>query len=132
MMDSMPTKPRLNWAPGLTDHWVLRDEEGKYWTVPKLGRGEKRPYRGDRSILQPIAGRAAAAPGQLGVDLVGVTDLARRAAVQVDTVHKWRQRHDTFPEPLAELASGPVWSWEAVERWLRIKRPPGRPKEVKE
>jgi hypothetical protein len=61
------------------------------------------------------------------VDVVGVAEIAARAGVTRDTVQKWRDRHDDFPGPMATLAAGPVWSWEAVERWLRIRRSPGRP-----
>lgn len=45
--------------------------------------------------------------------------VADTAGVRADTVRKWRQRHADFPRPIAELNAGPVWSLEAVERWLR-------------
>lgn len=65
---------------------------------------------------------------QAETELVGVTEIAERAGVNVNTVHAWRRRHAAFPAPIAELAAGPVWSWTVVGEWLRIPRPPGRPR----
>jgi hypothetical protein len=60
-------------------------------------------------------------------DLVGIAELAELVGVT-------RQRASTlarrpgFPEPLAELASGPVWDLRMVERFVRSwARKPGRP-----
>lgn len=61
-----------------------------------------------------------------GTDLVGVAEIATRARVKADTVQKWRLRHASFPAPDAVLASGPVWMWAFVERWLALGRPSGR------
>ena len=61
-------------------------------------------------------------------DLVGVQEVATRAGVAVATVHSWRRRHGDFPEPVARLASGPVWRWSDVEAWLAVPRPSGRPR----
>jgi hypothetical protein len=51
--------------------------------------------------------------------LVGLTEIAQRAGVQKPVVAMWRKRHDSFPVPVAELATGPVWLWPDVETWLR-------------
>lgn len=60
-------------------------------------------------------------------DLVSVQEIAERAGVKPDTVHKWRARHDDFPVPFGEVAgSVPVWLWPDVKAWLDIPRPPGR------
>lgn len=60
-------------------------------------------------------------------DLVGVSEIALRAAVRPDTVQKWRARHPGFPPPIARLTIGPVWEWSAVRRWLDEPRRAGRP-----
>lgn len=86
-----------------------------------------RRFDGDRVLLQPIAAIGQGLSGQPTVDVVGVSEIADRAQVGRDTVQKWRERHDDFPVPMATLAAGPVWSWEAVDRWLHVRRPPGRP-----
>lgn len=52
-------------------------------------------------------------------DLVGATEIALRADVKLDTVDKWRRRHEDFPEPIADLAAGAVWAWKDIEKWLR-------------
>ena len=52
-------------------------------------------------------------------NLVGAKDIAARAGVKVDTVHKWRERHDSFPAPLAIVSDFvPVWDWLEVARWI--------------
>jgi predicted DNA-binding transcriptional regulator AlpA len=53
------------------------------------------------------------------LDLVGVHEIAQRAGVTRDAVHKWRSRHGAaFPRPVAELSQGPVWKWADIEKWL--------------
>lgn len=52
------------------------------------------------------------------IGLVGISEIAEKAGVQANTVKVWRQRHDDFPEPLAQLKMGPVWSWTDVEPWV--------------
>lgn len=54
-------------------------------------------------------------------DLVGVTEIAERAHVKPDTVHKWRARHSAFPKPVAELAAGSFWDWKDVAKWLKTR-----------
>jgi chromosome partitioning protein len=41
-------------------------------------------------------------------DLFGVTK---------QVLSNWRSRKSGFPEPIAELKSGPVWSLEAIQKW---------------
>jgi len=52
-------------------------------------------------------------------DLVSVAEMAQRTGRPVSTVQTWRRRYETFPSPLAALATGPVWDWDEVERWAR-------------
>jgi len=52
-------------------------------------------------------------------DLVGVAEIAERSGRPVSTVQSWRRRHAGFPVPFAQLASGPVWQWPSVDRWIR-------------
>jgi hypothetical protein len=66
----------------------------------------------------------------MAIDLVGITEIAARARVKPDTVQKWRRRHPSFPTPVRQLASGPVWSWPDVAAWLAIPRPSGRPRDA--
>jgi hypothetical protein len=107
---------------------VLEDDSGRFVVVERnLTSNAVRDFDGDRRLLQPILALGAERPGQLGVDIVGVTEIATRADVNRDTIQKWRDRHLDFPRPMATLAAGPVWSWEAIDRWLRIRRSPGRP-----
>jgi hypothetical protein len=77
-----------------------------------------------RLIVQARA--AGVALFAAGSDIVGVAEIAQRAVIRPDTVHVWRHRHPSFPEPIAELAAGPVWSWSDVAMWLARPRPPGR------
>ena len=54
-------------------------------------------------------------------DLVGVAEIAERSGHPVSTVQSWRRRHAGFPVPFAHLASGPVWQWPSVDRWIRAE-----------
>lgn len=58
-------------------------------------------------------------------DLVSVKEVAARSGRSVNTVQSWRRRRNDFPSPVVELAAGPVWSWRAVDAWIRT-RPPRR------
>ena len=54
--------------------------------------------------------------------LVGVAEIAARSGHSTNTVQSWRRRHRTFPEPAANLASGPVWQWPSVAAWIDAGR----------
>ena len=56
--------------------------------------------------------------------LVSVAEIAARSARPVNTVQSWRRRHDDFPAPVASLATGPVWTWPVVERWINDRAAP--------
>lgn len=60
-------------------------------------------------------------------DLVSVTEIAARAKVKPDTVHKWRSRHQDFPPPFTTVGGIPVWVWPDVKAWLDVPRLVGRP-----
>jgi hypothetical protein len=51
-------------------------------------------------------------------NLVGVYEIAEIANVSPSAVANWRKRFGDFPEPLAELKSGPVFSENVVRLWL--------------
>lgn len=61
--------------------------------------------------------------------LVGISEIAERAGVAINTVSTWLRRHDDFPKPVAELAQGKIWAWADVEPWIERQRskPAGRP-----
>lgn len=60
--------------------------------------------------------------------LGGVTEVAELIGVSRQRFADLRVRPD-FPEPVAELASGPVWDIAAIRRWSEsgARRGPGRP-----
>lgn len=51
-------------------------------------------------------------------DLVGVQEIAQMAGVTSQAVTNWEARYADFPQPLVRLASGPVWEWKRVVKWL--------------
>lgn len=55
-------------------------------------------------------------PRDDGIELVDVTEIARRLNVKPGTVHKWRLR-GIFPDPFQELTIGPIWFWRTVRSW---------------
>lgn len=60
--------------------------------------------------------------------LGGVTEVAELIGVSRQRFADLRARAD-FPEPVAELASGPVWDIDEIRRWTEsgVRRGPGRP-----
>lgn len=52
------------------------------------------------------------------VELSGLSEVAEIAGVSRQAVVNWRARFSDFPAPTAELASGPVWVREDIEKWL--------------
>ena len=57
-------------------------------------------------------------------ELVGVNEIAEMAKVSRQAVANWRVRAVDFPEPIAELKSGPVFRRSQVRSWLRRRKVP--------
>jgi len=55
------------------------------------------------------------------LELIGVSEIAELAGVSRQAVFNWQARHSSFPAPVAELRSGPVWRREDIEQWLMAK-----------
>jgi chromosome partitioning protein len=49
--------------------------------------------------------------------LLGLAEAANLLRVTRQTIGNWRQRRDDFPQPLAELKSGPVWERSSILEW---------------
>jgi predicted nucleic acid-binding protein len=88
--------------------------------------------RPDRSIRPPTPGRVSDSSAPDASDdgageLVSVAEVAARSGRSVNTIQSWRRRRADFPEPVASLAAGPVWTWPAVEHWISSRSSPRRP-----
>jgi len=55
------------------------------------------------------------------MELVGISEVAELAGVTRQAVVNWRGRYVNFPQPLAELRSGPVWKRDEIIAWLKQK-----------
>jgi len=93
--------------------------------------GFRRPVFDDRLTEERRLSEAATRYGANGADaaeLVSVSEIAAHARRPISTVQSWRRRHGDFPQPVASLAAGPVWTWPVVERWIadRSGRSPRR------
>jgi type I restriction enzyme M protein len=64
-------------------------------------------------------------------ELVGLSDIARIADTTKQAVTNWRKRYKTFPEPVQNLKSGPVWSRDQIEAWIKTIDTKERPKKLK-
>lgn len=56
-------------------------------------------------------------------DLVGHQQIAERTQSHGDAVHKWRQRFDDFPTPIADVGGESphfVWDWVEVQKFLAV------------
>jgi len=51
------------------------------------------------------------------VELVGTAEVAEMLDVTKQTLTNWRGRVSSFPSPVAELKSGPVWNREDIAAW---------------
>jgi type I restriction enzyme M protein len=65
------------------------------------------------------------------IELVSLSDIARIADTTKQAVNNWRKRYKTFPEPVQNLKSGPVWSREQIEDWIKTIDTTDRPKKLK-
>lgn len=52
-------------------------------------------------------------------DLVGINEIAAMAEVTTQAVANWRTRSSDFPQPLKELAAGPVFRRTQIRAWLK-------------
>lgn len=52
-------------------------------------------------------------------DLVGINEIAVMAGVSTQAVANWRVRSSDFPQPLKELASGPIFRRTQIRAWLK-------------
>jgi chromosome partitioning protein len=57
-------------------------------------------------------------------ELVGINEIAEIAGVSKQAVANWRVRSSDFPQPIATLASGPVFRRAQVRAWLRKRKVP--------
>jgi chromosome partitioning protein len=57
-------------------------------------------------------------------EIVGLQEIALLAKVTRSAVFNWRTGFADFPNPLAELAAGPVFRREQVVAWLKRRRIP--------
>jgi hypothetical protein len=52
-------------------------------------------------------------------DIVGINEIASLAGVSSQAVTNWRNRSHDFPQPISDLASGPVFRGSQVRAWLK-------------
>jgi chromosome partitioning protein len=57
-------------------------------------------------------------------DLIGVQEIAALAGVSRAAVANWRSRFRDFPQPIAQIAAGPVFHAGQVRAWLRKRKVP--------
>lgn len=59
-------------------------------------------------------------------DLVGINEIAVMANVSRQAVANWRVRAADFPQPVSELASGPIFLRSQIRAWLRRNKRKGK------
>ena len=57
-------------------------------------------------------------------DLVGINEIAEMAGRSRQAVANWRARSSDFPNPVVDLAAGPVFRRSQIRSWLRKRRFP--------
>lgn len=115
------------------DQWVV--SVGVFAHSPEGALHDARLYADKvQLLLDPVAAvevlsleeleRRAYAPTM--PTLVGASEVAAMLGVTRQRVHQLRG-HPAFPEPLVEVAMGPLWDERAVEKFGRVwERKPGR------
>src|SRR5690242_4653805 len=56
--------------------------------------------------------------------LVGLAEIAEVFGVTRQVIANWKARKPTFPKPVAELKSGPVWQYDAIVAWAKSEKIP--------
>jgi hypothetical protein len=54
-------------------------------------------------------------------ELVGIHEVAAMAGVTSSAVSNWIARYTDFPEPVAELHCGRIYTRAEVQRWLKLR-----------
>ncbi len=63
--------------------------------------------------------------------LLGLTEIAGLLGVSKQRVDQLRRERVDFPQPVAELAAGPVWKLPMLKRFIAgWQRKPGRPRKT--
>jgi hypothetical protein len=53
-------------------------------------------------------------------DLVGAAEVANRLGLKhTQSVSVLKQRHESFPQAVMQLAKAYVWNWPDIEAWAR-------------
>ena len=60
------------------------------------------------------------------MDLMGVSEIAKRLGVSRQRASQLTQEYEDFPEPVSELAQGRVWRSDDIEAWIE-RHPDRRP-----
>jgi chromosome partitioning protein len=55
-------------------------------------------------------------------ELLGLSEVAELASVARNVISNWRSRDPRFPRPAADLASGPIFRSDQIERYLTRRR----------
>lgn len=56
--------------------------------------------------------------------LLGISEIAHLAKVSSSVIINWRKRDSTFPSPIAELKSGPIFEYGQIKKFLKRKKIP--------
>ncbi len=61
--------------------------------------------------------------------LLGASEVAEELGVSRQRVYQLQARYESFPEPVAQLARGALWSRIQIRQWRDVwQRKNGRPK----
>jgi chromosome partitioning protein len=66
------------------------------------------------------------------MELVGASEVAEMLGLSKQTLVNWRNRDATFPEPVADLKSGPVWQRDQIIAWATATKIQVSPKKRKQ
>lgn len=93
---------------------VLNDRLGKYI----VGRGYQLQWQPYDNWPKSYYKLPPTVDELNGDKLIGIGEIADLAGVTKQAVVNWRRRTDNFPEPITELAMGPIFLLSQIQTWL--------------
>jgi hypothetical protein len=96
--------------------WVVQ-YRGETFLTDK-GGGNPEPFVSTGQRLQPLESRARARTPDAGFDARTGDEIAGELRINPALLTFLQRSDPSFPAPIASFRDGPVWSAEAVARWM--------------
>jgi hypothetical protein len=110
---SLLLDPVEGWPGGA---WWFR--YGRDSFITDKGGGNQAPFAHKGEACQPIYGSARTAAPLEPFDLMTYADIATAKNLSTSALDSFANTDPGFPRPVVRFRDGPVWSKEAIRRWV--------------